>query len=163
MAGRRKQKERAMGIVELLLVVIVISGFLGMLTLVTNSVRAQSADQQTRQTLSVLRSALVHYHESYGSWPPGHTGTALSALIDQPRDDSPIFSLSVIVEDKGFYVIRDAFGNDVKYLPPRGQKDPDFVSAGPDGEFGNHLAQTPEDRMALADNIYGRETERRDR
>lgn len=177
-SGRR----RAMTITELLLVLVVIGLTMGGLLIVTTSLRAESAEQQTRRTLRALGQALSLHHQlvASGRAAPhaldvlqrGPTHAVLSALLANPATAAVLREVNVESDANGSLIVRDGYGRAIRYLPPApgmtpapgsspapgttsgddtagaatsgsGTSGGDFVSAGPDGRFGDTSDPTP--------------------
>ncbi len=150
-----------MGLVELVLALVVIAGVLGLMIVVTNSLRAESAEAATRQTLSLLRATLRYYHEQTQRWPAGDANSALATLIKAADAQSPINALALVANPNGTYVVRDGYGRPLAYQPSQTGHEPDFVSAGPDGQFGDPQSPDPDARLAVIDNLYASESDPR--
>lgn len=152
-----------MTLVELFAAAAALSAMMGGLVWASNSLRVSQADRQTRQSLAVLRQALVRYHTKHRRWPEGPVGKALATLTAEP-DLKPLLSgLVICVDSSGRLFVRDGFGQAIHYLAPGTPggseadtwQQPDFISAGPDGQLGDPAGHRP----GRSDNIYGSDTE----
>lgn len=151
-----------MSLVEMLLSLATISLVLGGAVLVSESLRAGTADHQTRETLMALRVALTAYHDHHGRWPRGSTESeAIRELATDPSTLSLIQSLRVNTDPRGRTRVFDGYGKPIRYIV-RAEGDAsyaDFVSAGPDGKFGDLASDSPQVRNDAVDNIYGSDLE----
>ncbi len=134
---------------------------LGIIVLVSNTLRAQTADADTRQTLRLLRASLLQYHETHNTWPSGPTSNALLVLLCDTAAKCAVQSVPIIMAQPRVPIVYDGFGHAVVYLPSRRDSPhpPDFASAGPDGYMGDSASQNDNQRLAATDNIYGIDTE----
>ncbi len=149
-----------MTLTELMLCSVLAVAVMGALSLVSASLRNDTAEQQTRATLRTLREALVLYRETHGDWPRGSTHEVLEALLSERATMELIEGLTVTRTSEGLTVL-DGFGRAVVYLPvSEDRSEGDFVSAGPDGRFGDSRSTDPRQRSAAMDNLYGADTER---
>lgn len=147
-----------MTLVELLLSGVVISIVLGALVLVSQSLRTEACDQQTRSTLHHLRTALHAYHEIHQSWPPGPTtALAVQRLLTDAGTAALVRSLDLGTDIQGQTCVRDGYGNPVRYVIQSRQDTAgaDFISAGPNGRFGDLNSSNPKLRDDAADNLHG--------
>ncbi len=160
---RTQHHNLAMGFIEMLLSIVVIACMLSLLILVSNSLRTETAEQDTRQTLRMLRVSLMQYHQTNSNWPKGPTPYALMQMLSDPASRDTMHNVSVVMLRNKLPIVRDGFGQEIRYLPPQpGQPNnqPDFVSAGLDGDFGNPTGQTAQSKQAAIDNVYGVDTEK---
>ncbi|HAI10114.1 MAG TPA: hypothetical protein DCM28_00290 [Phycisphaerales bacterium] len=152
-----------MGFIEMLLSIVVIACMLSMLILVSNSLRTQTAEQDTRQTLRMLRVSLLQYHQQHNTWPKGPTPFALMQMLSDPSSRDAMHNVSVVMLRNKLPIIRDGFGQEIRYLAAIPQSPtalPDFVSAGLDGDFGNPTSDNPHSKQAAIDNVFGVDTEK---
>jgi hypothetical protein len=151
----------AMSLGETLLSLAGIAVILSLLMAVTNSVRAENADQQTRQILRSLRMALDQYHQATHTFPPSPMSVAIHYLQTLPSSQNHMRGLQLRTDSDGFSVIDDGYGRPLRYFrsTPRGDQSPDFVSAGPDGIFGDRAATDSTHQQAVIDNVYGSEVQ----
>lgn len=153
----------AMGFIEMLLSIAVIGCMLIMLILVSNSLRTETAEQDTRQTLRMLRVSLLQYHQEHDAWPKGPTPFALMQMLSDPSSRDTMHNVSVVMLRNKLPIVRDGFGQEIRYLAPNAYSPtdlPDFVSAGFDGDFGNPTGQTVQAKQAAIDNVFGVDTEK---
>lgn len=150
-----------MNLSEMVLSLAGIAIILGLLMSVTHSVRADNADQQTRQILRSLRLALDNYHKSTRDFPPEPASVAIHYLQSTPACEVHLRGLRFRTNPEGFTTITDGYGRPIRYLQntPRGQYQPDFVSPGPDGRLGDITSQDPRQQQAVSDNVYGRDVQ----
>ncbi len=145
-----------MGLGEMMLTLAGIALFLGVLMTVSNTVRAENADHQTRAILRSLRMAVMQYHSMTEAYPPGPVSVAIHYLQRLPECEVHLRGLKLRADRDGFMTIDDGFGRPLRYIDPTMQRMRigDFVSAGPDGLFGD--TQNTDDRLqhAMMDNIY---------
>ena len=155
-------RRSGMGLAELLLCVAVVAMVLGGLVLISQSLRDEACEKQTRQTLRRLRAALHEYHLRHRGWPPGPTtDQAIRSLLADPATARMVGPLSLSTDDQGKARICDGYGQPVRYvIRSQGDaNDADFVSAGPDGRFGDLASPQPSLRTEAADNLYGADLE----
>ncbi len=145
---RKHPRRRAMSTVELALSIAVIGALLASLVLVSNSVREQSAREQTLNSLHKLRLALDAYHTSHHAYPAGPAHAGLATLLANPASRTYVQSQLPQPDDRGRLKIPDGYGRPLHYVHG------DFVSAGADGRLG-HSEQDADD---IADNLYGADT-----
>jgi type II secretory pathway pseudopilin PulG len=159
---RSKHHNLGMGFIEMLLSIAVIACMLILLVLVSNSLRTETAEQDTRQTLRLLRVSLLQYHQENNVWPKGPTPYALMQMLSDTASRDTMHNLSVVMLRNRLPIIRDGFGQEIRYVAPQPQSPypPDFVSAGLDGDFGNTTATNPTARQAAIDNVFGIDTEK---
>src|SRR5690606_18809275 len=129
-------------------------------SLVSASLRNDTADARTRQTLATLRRALLHYEETHGRGLAGSTPRGIETLLADRTTVSIVQSLTLTRTDEGATVL-DGFGRPVRFQPRAadGARQADFVSAGPDGRFGDPTSTNPDERSAAMDNLYGSDME----
>ena len=160
---RRKTAERhGMTIVELLLSVAVSAVTLGGITLISESLRTDTSDQQTRRTLRLLRLSLTHYHNRHAAWPPGPTtADAIRAMQADPETAALLRPLRLVDSPQHEWIIRDGYDRPIRYAVGTDGNTvvADFVSAGPDGRFGDLASDHPERRLDAMDNLYGSDLE----
>jgi type II secretory pathway pseudopilin PulG len=160
---RTNHHNLAMGFVEMLLSIVVIACMLSLLILVSNSLRTETAEQDTRQTLRMLRVSLMQYHQNHANWPKGPTPYALMQMLSDPASRDTMQNISVVMLRNKLPIVRDGFGQEIRYLPPQQDQpsnQPDFVSAGLDGDFGNPNGHSTQSKQAAIDNVYGVDTEK---
>lgn len=147
----------------MLLSIVVISCLLILLILVSNSLRTETAEQDTRQTLRMLRVSLLQYHQDHQHWPKGPTPYALMQMLSDPASRDTMHNVSVVMLRNKLPIVRDGFGQEIRYLTPTAYSPnalPDFVSAGLDGDFGNPIGKNPQSKQAAIDNVFGIDTEK---
>lgn len=172
-----------MTLTEMVLALVLIAGVLGGLQMLSASLRADSADEQTRRTLRTLRAAAILHHHlaqrgeanaaSVAALRTGPTDAALAALLAHPRTAAilaPVETAFTRTAD-GRLIARDGYGRAIRYLPPPPSRPDqpadayhdtpgDFVSCGPDGRFGDPPASDPAGYTpGTADNLYGSDLE----
>ncbi len=155
-------RSAGMALVEMLLAASVIGIVLGGLILASQSLRTETCEQQTRSTLRHLRAALRQYHQRHGAWPSGPTiTTAVKALRADPAAAPLLAHITVRTGPGGQIDVHDGYGRPIRYVvEPRGGKiQADFVSAGPDGRFGDPASTHSHVRSDAVDNLYGSELE----
>jgi len=150
-----------MTLIELLLCIGVLTILLGMLAATANAVRTTNADEQTRSTLRLLRMALNQYHQDTGHWPVCDTDTALLVLLDNPTTARLLQSVPVSTDGQRYARVLDGYGEVIRFKAVGANYfgRPDFVSAGPDGTFGDPASTDADTAAAASDNIYGSDTE----
>ncbi len=150
---------------EMLLSMVLVSAVLGGLQVLSASLRAETADEQTRRTLRSLRVAAVLHHrlheqgevsdDAVAALRHGPTSAALAVLQAHPRTAALLASVKIDFAADGTMIARDGYGRPIRYLPAAAPPAAgDFVSAGPDGRFGASPADP-----AAADNLYGSDLE----
>lgn len=158
---RDDRNKRGMTLIELALTTAIITVTLSSLVMISRSLRDDTAAAETRQTLRILRGALVQYEGKHQAAPPAPTAAALEALLAE-ADIAPLLAkLPVDRTPAGGVVVVDGYGRPVHYLPPAQGKRAaaDFVSAGPDGHLGDPFSNTPDKQRAASDNIFGSDVE----
>ena len=151
-----------MALTELLVAGVVIAAVLGALTVVSGSLRDDSARDRTDDTLTLLARAMSAYHAEHGADPlPQATPDALAALFADPAASEHLADLALERDVNQRPILRDGFGQTLVYLTPtqRGAATGDFVSAGPDRRFGDPFSPDPTVRRAAADNLYASDRE----
>ncbi len=150
----------AMTLVELMLSVAIASAVLGVLVLVSASLRAGIGEDRTRQVLLTLHDALATYRQTHETDPAGHTHEVIKLLFEDAAT-APILESLSRDQTQDSDVVRDGYGRPVRYLPPAPDVSlpGDFVSAGPDRRFGDPASDQPDDRRAAIDNLYGSDME----
>ncbi|MBI1336164.1 MAG: hypothetical protein GC164_04280 [Phycisphaera sp.] len=158
----------AMTLIEMMLAMAVIAGVLGVLVMVSESLRAENAQSRTRARLTTLRAALVRYHDKHGVWPEGDTSHALGTLLADNDVAQLVIPLGPVCGIDGRWRLRDGYGGEIVYrLNTTHTDDPDhptrteadFVSPGADGHFGNSDSSSEPRRQAAVDNLYGSDLE----
>ena len=147
-----------MTLVELLLTNTFIAMILGGLILISQSLRNDACEQQTRSTLRQLRSALKAYHRQHNTWPQeSTTSEAVKTLLSDNATASIVRPLNLGRDDQNQLCVRDGYGHPVRYVVQSRHNivHADFISAGPDGRFGDLTSQSPRLRDDAADNLYG--------
>ena len=150
-----------MTLIELAMTTAIIAVILSGMVMISRSLRDDTAAAETRQTLRILRDALVQYENKHNAAPPAPTEAALEALLAE-NDIAPMLAkLPVDRTPAGGIVVVDGYGRPVHYLPPtQGQRAvADFVSAGPDGHLGDPFSNTLDKQRAASDNIFGSDVE----
>ncbi len=151
-----------MGAIELVVSMAVVGVLLGGVVLVSESLRVSTSDQQTRQTLRRLSMATDAYRRAHGDWPPcSSTARCVGALLADPVSAPMVRSLRLSTDSQGVIHVHDGYGQPIRCIS--GDKSqtakPDFVSAGPDGRFGD-LSSSREDQFnAAMDNLYSSDLE----
>jgi hypothetical protein len=145
-----------MGLGEMLLTLSAIAILLGVLMMVSNTLRTENAYQQTVSILRSLRLGLTQYHSLTSTYPPGPTSVAIHYLQRLPECETHLRGLRLRADREGFMTIDDGYGRPLRYIAPADQRlrIGDFVSAGPDGLFGDHLNPDARSQNAMLDNIY---------
>ena len=139
-------------LVSLVVGCIALAGFV----LVERAVRHQAAVEHTRQTLRQLNRALALHARNHGHAPTGDAHDALRALQHASADHATLDALP-LQRHTDRWRVTDGFGRPMRYRPPD-QTPADhgaFVSAGPDGRFGDPYASQSHAQRAAADNILG--------
>ena len=159
--AHRQPRHLAMSLSEMLLTLAGIALLLGVLMSVTHSVRANNADQQTRQILRSLRQALDHYQLNTKSFPPEPSSVAIHYLQSMPECEVFLRNLRMKTNLEGYTTIVDGYGRPIRYLQnaPNGEFQPDFISPGPDGRIGDVRSNDPIQQQAVSDNVYGRDVQ----
>jgi hypothetical protein len=150
-----------MTFLEMLLSLSVVAGVLGGMVVASDGVRARHAERQTLGTLRTLRVALLQYRAEHGVFPAGPTSACLGSLLAMPGAGGVLRGLPMGRAEDGGPAVLDGYGRAIEYIPPgEGQvQQPDFVSAGPDGRFGDLHAGRGRGSPAAVDNLYGSDTE----
>ena len=151
-----------MTFVELLLSVAVCAVMLGGVTLVSESLRHDQSDQETRATLRSLRKALNNYYSQHQYCPAGETAsTVLKALLADKETAAVVCELRLSTDAAGVMHVQDGYGRSMRYIiRDRGAAaQADFVSAGPDGRFGDLSSPDPDLQQASLDDLYGADLE----
>jgi len=159
---RKTAVRRGMTIVELLLSMAASAVTLGGVTLISESLRTDTSDQQTRRTLRLLRISLTHYHNRHAAWPPGPTtADAVRALLADPEAAVMLRPLRLPDSPQHEWTLRDGYDRPIRYAVGTDGNTvvADFVSAGPDGRFGDLASDHPERRLDAMDNLYGSDLE----
>lgn len=159
--AEHRRNNLGMNLGEMLLSLAIIAAGLGLLMSVTHSVRADNADQQTRQVLRSLRLALDQYQLATKTYPPEPASIAIHYLQTLPASEAYLRDLRLRTNLQGFTTIADGYGRPIQYLQTtlHGQYQPDFVSPGPDGKIGDLNSEDPRDQQAISDNVYGRDVQ----
>lgn len=158
----RVARRRAMGLVELLFSLAAVAIVLGVLVLISESLRRDTSERKTRDVLRTLRMALNAYHDRHDAWPVGPgPAQALAALLDDPVTEAMVRPLSLVTDDQGGLAVQDGYGCPIGYVrrTDGGAERVDFVSAGPDGQFGDLGSGHPKMRSAAIDDLYGSDLE----
>ncbi|WP_432800263.1 type II secretion system protein GspG [Poriferisphaera sp. WC338] len=152
----------AMTLPETLLSAVIIALVLASLVMVSNSLRANSELERTEYTLTILEHALMVYHKSYETGLPQSTSQMLLALSTDNATRNLLRNIPMKhdPENPDNLIILDGFGNPIQYIPPsqRGNVYGDFVSAGPDGQFGDIFNKNQEQKVGAIDNLHGSDT-----
>ena len=140
---------RAMTFPEMLLSMVGIVAALGVVLAVCVSLRADTAQSRTVETLAALRAAYDQWRADAPRKPaadaPQTTSQVLARLLDHPAARRTLADAGVRVDHlvDGSLRVRDGYGWPVRFVPPRAAASgaapahaADFVSAGPDGRFG---------------------------
>jgi len=147
-----------MTLIELLLTGTFIAMILGGLILISQSLRNDACEQQTRSTLRQLRAALQAYRLQYNTWPKeSKTSAAVKTLLTDAATASIVSVLNLGKDDQNQLCVRDGYGHAVQYVVQsrRNTTHADFISAGPDGRFGDLTSQSSRLRDDAADNLHG--------
>ena len=161
-ARRKPATRQGMTLVELLLSVAVSAVTLGGITLISESLRTDTSDQQTRRTLRLLRRSLTHYHNRHAAWPSGPTtADAIRSLQEDPEAAAMLRPLRPADSPQHKWIIRDGYDRPIRYAVGTDGNTvvADFVSAGPDGRFGDLASDHPKRRLDAMDNLYGSDLE----
>ena len=157
-----KRKRHGMTLPETLLTAIVIAIVLGVLVLISNSLRASSERDRTQHTLRMLQEALVTYHQKRQTPLPSTTTGVLEVLTTDPATKTQLRSLPLKhdPQNPNNLIILDGYGNPIEYMTPaqRGNEFGDFVSPGADNTFGNTFNEQNNQAGAL-DNMHSSETD----
>lgn len=135
----------------------VVVGVMGVLVVISGSLRADDAHQRTQDALSTLNVALQTYHAWGGQPLPADTAAVVQILRQDPSTQPLIAGLPTAPTDRGLMLL-DGYSRPMRYRPAASPDSVgDFVSAGPDGDFGDADAASPAQRRATTDNLYGAE------
>ena len=158
--GRARRAMLGMNLWEMLLVMTAIAVTLGLLSGASNTLRSHNAQQQTINTLRSLRLALDQYHQSTGAFPPEPFSVAVHYLQANPSSATHMQALKFTTNSQGFTTLADGYGRAITYnhLTIHGQYAPDFISAGPDGQFGDLTSTNTYKQQAVIDNVTGAST-----
>lgn len=159
---RKLVTSRGMTMVELLLSIAVSAVILGGITLISETLRTDTSDRQTRRVLRLLRKALVDYHTRHEAWPPGATTSdAVRRLLADPEAATILRPLRLSDTPDHELIVRDGYDRPIRYTVETDGNTvvADFVSAGPDGRLGDLTSDHPEQRIDAMDNLYGSDLE----
>ena len=151
---------RAVTLIEMLVVLGIIMTLGGIIVAVTLRVDTQSKENAVAGAFVVLKSALREYYEARGNFPvqadPNsaqaavHTQFLMRELLDEPASRQVLEKLSpglTKTATAGVPDLRDPWGTEFDYVyvydkahPNAGDNFPELISAGPDRKFG-----TPDD------------------
>jgi type II secretory pathway pseudopilin PulG len=154
-------------LVEVFITVAVLTGLLGLMMNLSNSVRRRATDQFTRDTLYRLTFAMKDYADQHaGRLPdipeliePGQKLDEASLLARARANNAAVVRILNLKPDHGLYaalsdgVLTDPWGTPYVFMPHQNplaglapQDRPFFFSAGPDRRF-----------LSKDDNVYGYE------
>jgi len=158
--GFRGFRGRGMSTVEFMVSIVLVSGVLGTLVMICDSLRETSAYQQTLSTLTSLHNAQMAYVKKFRQLPMGSTDEALNALLtfDSESRNNYLRNEKRFVDSDGKTVILDGYGQPVRFVQQGDSGE--FASAGADGRFGDLNATEEEQILATTDNLYSSDTER---
>ena len=154
----------AFSLVELLVVIAILTLLLGIGVAVGAGLRTRARVSQARGLLSSCQAIATEYQASTGS-VVGGIGIVpfVNAVKGNVRTNTMLSNLGKAYDSTG-NTIKDAWGNPLDYRPFLNANgagpyldhpSPFFVSAGPDGRFGNIVGGKP-DKDAV-DNLYSYE------
>lgn len=144
-----------MGLGEMLLTLAGITAVLGVLMMVSNTVRAENADSQTKGILRQLNNAVTRYHAITQQYPPGPASVAIHYLQRLPESESHLRGLNMRADRDGFMTLFDGYGRPLNYNGADTRSRPgNFISPGPDGLFGDLKSPNPRMQQAVIDNIH---------
>ncbi|QDU71656.1 hypothetical protein [Mucisphaera calidilacus] len=128
---------------------------------ITDSFEDRLLENENERILTQLSTALRHYERETGTTPPGLIQQATAALLDHPDTRRHLDGLPLLLADNDQPILLDAYLNPLAYTETSQGSLPvgDFVSAGPDGRFGNAASDNPEDIDALIDDRYSSDFE----
>lgn len=134
-----------MGLIEAVAILAGIAALLTAAVATSNSLRTTSADAQTRATLRELRQALVSYQAEHKTLPPGGTEAVVGALLRDPSSRAFMQKLPISITERDRPSVYDGYGHAIRFFGPEDKptQGPDFVSAGPDGKFGDPAHPSP--------------------
>ncbi len=153
--GLPPRRRAAMTVFELLLSLAATCTVLGIVLLISASLRADVAEKSTRETLTALYEALGEYQQDTQKQLPADPDEAVKTLFAHTRASGMLTTLPW-TQIQGTLIVRDGYGRAIMYLPGAddGAHAADFVSAGADGYFGDPTSNNPQTRRAAADNHY---------
>ncbi|MCX5658751.1 MAG: hypothetical protein NTW19_03400 [Planctomycetota bacterium] len=164
-AAQAPRRRRGMTLIELCAAAAALTAVMAGVVWASNALRVGQAERQTRQTLAILRQALVRYHNAHHSWPQGPASAVLATFVGDPKLKLILADVLIGADPAGRLFVRDGFGQAIHYVGPgtgasaqaqeESWQQPDFVSAGPDGLLGDVTAN----HSGRSDNIYGSDTE----
>ncbi|MEQ9453103.1 MAG: hypothetical protein RLN76_00745 [Phycisphaeraceae bacterium] len=121
----------------------------------------QLREARNQQILTSLGIAIERYERTTGQHLPGPASIAMTQLT-QLEDIRPVIAnLPVRVDPNGRVTPLDAYNNPLAYLETSqgAMSVSDFVSAGPDGRFGDAYSDDPAKISALIDDQYASDFE----
>ena len=172
-----------MTLLELSIAIVAIAAVLGVFVKVSDGLVNDSAEQQTRQAMGSLATALNVYKNEHGVWPSHKDpdtpmARCIAALRSSPKTAHLVADLpGLTITPAGWLTVEDGWSRAMVYvvptdaptdpdmaqwvrrLPPHQGMTPFIVSAGPDGQFGNMHDDGNAQTHALLDNLYTFELE----
>ncbi len=160
----RDRHRLGMTLPAVLLTAVATLGMLGGVVVVDQSVRTKEATHQTQRTLHQLNVALALYRDHHEDAPAGNASEVIRTLKTDRQCAALLHSLPLQRSDKTGWQIRDGFGRAMRYRTSAETSlgRAEFVSAGPDGQFGDPAGEEREQVRAAADNIRGSDLEASD-
>jgi len=147
-------RARGMTLVEMMVAMLLAVAAMGSLSLLAASLRDDTPQRQTQTTLTTLHEAMRIYSAAHDAALPAQTHETLQTLLADERSAAIMRHLPFTRTAHGLAVL-DGFGRPIRYLPPTSAtREGDFVSAGPDGRFGDPHHTDPRQRAAAMDNLY---------
>lgn len=170
-------RRQGMGSSETLIAAAAIGIVVVIAALTTSTIQDELKTRQTRDMLWALEQALDTYHRSTGHWPapprpadarldPGRNLTAelIATLKAVPESREKLESIPAILrstQDEQSDTVRDAWGHPLRCLTADSPSEidrrvvaanggrPVFISAGPDGDFGELSLPATADNIRL--------------
>lgn len=159
--GHSPSNRRALTLTETLLLLVI--AFMGLFTAlwITDSFEDRLLEHENQRILASLSTALHDYEQHTASTPPGPVSKASAALLELPQARANLHDLPLLRTADGYATLLDAYLRPLAYTETSQGSLPvgDFVSAGPDGLFGDAFADDPALTDALIDDRYSSDFE----
>lgn len=161
-ADARPRRPRALTTTETLLALAIATALLASGLWTANAWADNLQLHHNARILTKLSLAIERFERLTGQPLPGPATNAMAHLAEQQELRPLIHNLPVRIENDGRLTPLDAWNQPLAYLDnSQGTLAVgDFVSAGPDGVFGDPYASNPERQNALVDDQYASDFER---
>lgn len=139
------RRDKGMGVIEAVTILAGIAGLMTAAVVTSNSLRTSSAEAQTHATLRELRQALMSYQAEHKTLPSGPTERVITTLLQSASSRVFMQKLPISFADRNRPTVYDGYGHAIRYFGPEDKptQGADFVSAGPDGRFGDPSHPSP--------------------